>query len=150
MLYTYLGLDSRIVADAEALAELPAEADSRGSVIVLSQGSAWNEYGREVLRRQPSEFRFGTSDGSAGGEFELNGRRIFDERGTGLMFMHGANHLFMHGTDADGLERMLRAFPVRTGTPCPEWTVIGREADAKSLGGMLGAGYVTLFLQCFP
>ncbi|KAG8951110.1 hypothetical protein FRC04_006769 [Tulasnella sp. 424] len=141
VLYTYLSLDSRIVADAEALAELHAEADMQGSVIVLSQGSAWNEYGREVLRRQPSEFRFGTSGGSAAGEFELDGRRRFDERGTGLMFMHGSNHLFMHGTDADGLERVLRAFPVRTGTPNPEWTVIGKEAEVKSLGGILGAGF---------
>ncbi|KAG8906179.1 hypothetical protein FRC01_008099, partial [Tulasnella sp. 417] len=145
-LYTYLGLDSRIVADAEALAEEQrpdAELPSRrGSVIVLSQGRALNRYGRDVLRRQPSEFEFGTN-GGAGGEFVLAGRRTFDVQGTGLMFMHGSNHLFMHGTDVQGLERAMRAFPLRTGTPCPEWMVIGEDAETKSLGGILGAGFWT-------
>ncbi|KIO15959.1 hypothetical protein M407DRAFT_86596 [Tulasnella calospora MUT 4182] len=143
-LYTYLGLDSRIEADAEALAEEQqpnAELRSRGSVIVLSQGRVLNRYGRDVLRRQPSEFGFGT-EGSGAGEFVLAGRWKFEERGTGLMFMHSSDHLFMHGTDVEGLERAMRAFPVRTGTPCPEWLVIGRDAETKSFGGILGAGYV--------
>ncbi|KAG8904265.1 hypothetical protein FRC00_014142, partial [Tulasnella sp. 408] len=142
-LYTYLGLDSRILADAEALAEQQrpdAELPVRGNVVVLSQGRALNRYGREVLRRQPSEFKFGTHSSETGGEFVLAGRRTFDEEGTGLMFVHGSEHLFVHGTDTKGLEKAMRAFPVRTGTPCPEWMIIGGDAETKSFGGLLGAG----------
>lgn len=49
-------------------------------------------------------------------------------------------HLFIHGTDALGLERAFRAFPFRTGTSCPEWMIIGNEADKLSYGGIVGAG----------
>ncbi|KAG9018296.1 hypothetical protein FRB90_011626 [Tulasnella sp. 427] len=146
-LYTYLGLDSRIVSDAEALAEDDANQTqaSLGNVVVLSQGGTANAYGREVLRRQPSEFTFGRT---GNGEIELGGRK-FAEPGTGVMFMHGPRHLFVHGVDADGLERVLRTFPIRTGTPCPEWIVMGKDADARSFGGILGAG-VRDYLEMKP
>lgn len=53
--------------------------------------------------------------------------------------MHGST-LFIHGNDKDGYERALRALPLRTGTPNPEWMVIGTDADKFGWGGILGAG----------
>jgi hypothetical protein len=56
-----------------------------------------------------------------------------------LLFMHSST-LFVHGSDKEGYERALRALPLRTGTPNPEWMVIGRDADKLGWGGVLGAG----------
>lgn len=67
-------------------------------------------------------------------------RRLAEFDPAGLLFMHGTRHLFMHGTDQSGLERAFRAFPVRTGTPNPEWMIIGPKSDVVSFGGIIGAG----------
>lgn len=48
----------------------------------------------------------------------------------------------MHGVDEEGLERIFRLFPMRTGMPCPEWMIVDKRADSFSFGGILGAGYV--------
>ena len=48
--------------------------------------------------------------------------------------------LILTGTDTEGLERAIRLFPYRTGVPVPDWLVIGREADQRGAGGVLGAG----------
>ena len=53
--------------------------------------------------------------------------------------MHGAD-LFIHGIGMDGIERALRAFPLRTGTPCPEWMILGSRSNNIGTGGFLGAG----------
>lgn len=50
------------------------------------------------------------------------------------------NVLFIHGTDSAGYERAMRAFPLRTGVPNPEWIVLGPQVDTLSIGGVLGAG----------
>ncbi|CAG8719794.1 5679_t:CDS:2 [Acaulospora colombiana] len=44
-------------------------------------------------------------------------------------------------TDEDGLERIFRLFPLRTGIMIPEWIVTGPKADLLGAGGLLGAGY---------
>lgn len=44
------------------------------------------------------------------------------------------------GTDVEGIERAGRLLPVRTGTPIPEWIVVGPEADRFGGGGVLAAG----------
>ena len=59
---------------------------------------------------------------------------------TGLLFMWGT-HLYICGVDAEGYERAMRAFPLRTGVANPEWVVVGADADKWSTGGILGAGY---------
>jgi hypothetical protein len=48
--------------------------------------------------------------------------------------------MFIYGNDVQGLERALRAFPLRTGVPNPEWLVLGPYTDTRSIGGILGAG----------
>lgn len=57
----------------------------------------------------------------------------------GLLFMKDSI-LFIHGTDSAGYERAMRAFPLRTGVPNPEWIVLGPQVDILSIGGILGAG----------
>ena len=63
---------------------------------------------------------------------------------SGLLFMHDTT-LFIHGTgieegNHEGFERAMRAFPLRTGVPDPEWLVLGPNMDKWSTGGILGAG----------
>jgi hypothetical protein len=48
--------------------------------------------------------------------------------------------MFIYGNDVEGFERALRAFPLRTGVPNPEWLVLGPDTDRRSIGGILGAG----------
>ena len=63
---------------------------------------------------------------------------------TGLLAMiphplnPGLNALHLAGTDASGLERALRAFPLRTGTPVPEFTVLGPD---RQTGEVVAAGW---------
>ncbi|KAG9003012.1 hypothetical protein FRB93_011299 [Tulasnella sp. JGI-2019a] len=132
-LYTYLALDIAIVSDDQMAEEAAAGVTRIGSVIVMSAQTP-TIYGQSVLGHRPSEFRV-AKDGS----FELRGRH-FSDAGTALLFMH-SRHLFMHGTDLAGLERAFRAFPFRTGTPCPEWIILAKEVDTFSYGGILGAGF---------
>jgi hypothetical protein len=48
--------------------------------------------------------------------------------------------MFMSATSPDGFDRIMRLFPLRTGVSVPEWIVVGRDADTKGAGGILGAG----------
>ena len=48
--------------------------------------------------------------------------------------------MFVSATSPDGLDRIMRLFPLRTGVPVPEWIVVGPDADTKGAGGILGAG----------
>jgi hypothetical protein len=42
------------------------------------------------------------------------------------------------GTDAGGLERAVRLFPLRTGTPGPEWMIVSPK---RTEGFVVAAGY---------
>lgn len=49
--------------------------------------------------------------------------------------------LVLTGTDESGIERAGRLLPIRTGTPVPEWIVVGAKADRFGGGGVLAAGW---------
>lgn len=48
--------------------------------------------------------------------------------------------LFLQSTDPEGLERVLRLFPIRTGITVPDWLVIDGKADRIGAAGVEGAG----------
>lgn len=50
------------------------------------------------------------------------------------------NMVMLQSTDAAGLERVARLFPIRTGIPVPDWLIIGPLADTQGAGGVMGAG----------
>lgn len=49
----------------------------------------------------------------------------------------------MASTDDEGLERIIRLFPLRTGVAVPDWVITGPASDTMAGGGLLGAGSVT-------
>jgi len=48
--------------------------------------------------------------------------------------------LFLQSTDPEGLERVLRLFPIRTGITVPDWLVVDGKADRIGAAGVEGAG----------
>lgn len=74
-LYAYLGLDSTILSDTEALRGMGGLLQE-GGVVVLSE-RRFNQYGRAVLETSPVTFKF-----SKDGSFEIQGQS-FAEPGTG-------------------------------------------------------------------
>ncbi|KAJ7771786.1 hypothetical protein B0H16DRAFT_1772103, partial [Mycena metata] len=70
----------------------------------------------------------------------------FDEAGLGILFLHPhpqnaeAQMLFLLSTDASGLERAGRLFPIRTGVTVPDWVITSSRADQVGAAGVLGAG----------
>ncbi|KAJ7684731.1 hypothetical protein DFH06DRAFT_1277353 [Mycena polygramma] len=71
---------------------------------------------------------------------------LLDEPGLGVLFLHPHPHdvdskmLFLLSTDASGLERAGRLFPIRTGVTVPDWLITSGRADHTGAGGVLGAG----------
>ncbi|KAJ7236724.1 hypothetical protein B0H12DRAFT_124090 [Mycena haematopus] len=71
---------------------------------------------------------------------------VLDEPGQGILFLHPHPHdangemLFLLSTDASGLERVGRLFPIRTGVTVPDWLITSSRADQIGAGGVLGAG----------
>ncbi|KAL1747011.1 hypothetical protein HDZ31DRAFT_32988 [Schizophyllum fasciatum] len=74
----------------------------------------------------------------------LGGHYRIDKPGTGVIALEprarGAG-LRLHAVDVAGLERLGRLFPIRTGVKVPDWLVAGPDMDARSSGGILGAGF---------
>jgi len=148
VLDVYHKLDAEIITDEVATALFPAHAiqsvkmtDSTGplgNLIVV--GGSENAFGKSLLAQNRTEFRLASED-----VWGIR-RRVFREKGLGLLFTHPhptnprGLTLFLAGTDEEGLERAWRLFPYRTGVPVPDWIVIGRDADWQSAGGVLGAG----------
>ena len=150
-LLTYLGLDSDIITDTEAVQK---QLENSGRGIIVLGGPGVNLYASYAL--QPSfPIRFSSANKKTE-NFRIK-HRVFDQKGTGtscldrisefsidrfliaLLFMN-RRHLYICAFDMDGYERAIRAFPLRTGTSNPEWLVIGSDADFLSTGGILGAG----------
>ncbi|KAF8319982.1 hypothetical protein DL93DRAFT_2074299 [Clavulina sp. PMI_390] len=132
-LLAYLNIDSKIVADDEALAAGTNSASGGGSIVF--GGPEVNSYAAHEITSGGSPITFEAASSS----FSIRGK-IFKGDDIGLLFMKGRN-LFIHGTDGAGLERAMRLFPLRTGVPNPEWIIVGPEADTKGAGGILGAGF---------
>ncbi|CAE6416164.1 unnamed protein product [Rhizoctonia solani] len=124
-LYTYLKLDSTILRDSEVDGNI---LEGRSVVVI---GGHHNKYGI-AIRSSPLRV---SSDGSIsiGGE-------VYSGAGIGALSLHN-RHLYMDASDLSGYERILRAFPLRTGIPGPEWMVLGPDSDTKGFGGVIAAGF---------
>ncbi|PVG01691.1 hypothetical protein CPB86DRAFT_698784 [Serendipita vermifera] len=137
-LVTYLRIDTQILYDNEAISQLQKDILDCSNLIVI--GGYHNNFGQYILSGNPSPVRF-TQDG-----WKL-ASRSYESPGLGAMFLHShpfcstALSLFMAYTDEQGLERIFRLFPLRTGVMVPEWIVTGPKADSLAAGGLLGAGY---------
>ncbi|KAH7320546.1 hypothetical protein B0J17DRAFT_685121 [Rhizoctonia solani] len=124
-LYTYLKLDCTVLRDSEVDANL---LEGRSVVVI---GAQYNKYGM-AIRSSPLRV---SSDGSIS-----IGRERYSGTGVGALSLHN-RHLYVDASDMSGYERILRAFPLRTGVPGPEWIIIGPESDTKGFGGVIGAGF---------
>ncbi|CAE6452302.1 unnamed protein product [Rhizoctonia solani] len=124
-LYTYLKLDCTILRDSEVEGRV---LEGQNAVVI---GGRHNSYGIAV-RSSPLQV---LSDGSIS-----IGRRSYDGAGIGALSLH-KRHIYMDATDLSGYERILRAFPLRTGVPGPEWMIVGPESDTRGLGGIVAAGF---------
>ncbi|KAF8748595.1 Prolyl oligopeptidase family [Rhizoctonia solani] len=123
-LYTYLKLDCTILRDSE----LQGRVLEGRSVVVI--GGHHNKYGMAV-RSSPLRI---LPDGSI-----VIGQKRYNINGVGALSFH-KDHVYMDALDLSGYERILRAFPLRTGVPGPEWMIIGPESDTKGFGGILATG----------
>ncbi|KAL7415318.1 hypothetical protein BDY24DRAFT_382543 [Mrakia frigida] len=142
--FVYARLDAEIVSSEVAEKRVLAGGKGlEGSLVVI--GGWRNAFGRSLNSTAVSFpalniFSVATSFGP----------RTFDPKNspsTGLLSLHphptNGRGLALHlaGTDPAGLERAYRLFPVRTGTPLPDWIVIGPQADWQGAGGIEAAGF---------
>ncbi|KAI0781232.1 hypothetical protein BD413DRAFT_600635 [Trametes elegans] len=131
----YHKLDAEIIDDKEASERLSEASQETGNAIFLGLGA----FAKSVLAQ--GKTAFGVQDD----DLALRGRRL-NEPSTAALFLHPHPSreesllLFLHGADAEGLERGLRLFPIRTGVTVPDWIVVGSQADARGSGGVEGAG----------
>ncbi|KAI9056689.1 hypothetical protein FKP32DRAFT_1682226 [Trametes sanguinea] len=131
----YLKLDANIIDDEEAMRNLAASSFASGNMIVLGL----SQFARHVMQQRKTAFN--VEDGS----LSLKGR-LLNEPSMAALFLHPhPSHaeslaLFIYGADLAGLERALRAFPIRTGVTVPDWIVLSGRADSVGTGGVEGAG----------
>lgn len=155
-LLSFLNIDCNIVLDTEITANSDSylEDTFSGGVVVFG-GPGQNSFAAQQLNDTDFPIQFRT-----GGGFIIQ-KRVFNTKGIGevadvsmrtiigwahhwhdvegLIFMK-ERMMFICGSDAGGFNRALRAFPLRTGVPNPEWLVLGPHTDRRSIGGILGAG----------
>ncbi|KZT53551.1 hypothetical protein CALCODRAFT_474549 [Calocera cornea HHB12733] len=146
-LFLYLRVDAEVITDAEVtphdttLKLLQGSKLSTENSIII--GGYENTLTRALLERKKSAFSFDSSH-----RLQLAGR-TFAEPSTGVLFLHphpgsdSAMALIMAGSDEAGLERALRALPLRTGVAVPQWLVVGEDADWMGMGGVDAAGWWT-------
>ncbi|KAJ8462025.1 hypothetical protein ONZ51_g11162 [Trametes cubensis] len=133
-LNVYHKLDAEIVDDQEAAAKFN-DLSQTGNIILLGLG----EFAKSTLRQRRTAF-------SVVDDVLSLRSRLINESGTAALILHPhPTHddsllLLMHGTDAVGLERALRLFPIRTGITVPDWVIVTREADERGTAGVEGAG----------
>lgn len=144
----YLKLDSEIVLDFEALDVLEENQNDdafQGNMIIL--GGHENAFLRCLLDsravRHDSEFSLNED-----GKWHLR-EQVLDDLGNeslGLIFTHphplndNGMAVVIAGTDTEGFELALRLFPIRTGIAVPDWVIIGKDAEKRGMGGVVGAG----------
>ncbi|KAJ7093157.1 hypothetical protein C8R44DRAFT_399607 [Mycena epipterygia] len=140
-LNAYHRLDAEIVSGYAALQD---SALDTGNILII--GDTASPFLAKMLENAQTPFRM---------ENNLLTVRdtVVDEAGLGILFLHPHPHdansqiLFLLSTDASGLERAGRLFPIRTGVTVPDWVIISGRAEETGAGGVIGAGCV-FFLPC--
>jgi len=136
-LNTYHKLDAEILQSSDALQRAEGGHLGPGNIIVI--GDTQTAFSHWTLTQKKTPFEL------EGTLLKLNGRSIV-KPGLGIVFLHPhptsgtANMLFISGTDAYGLERAARLFPVRTGIAVPDWLIVDGWADDVGFAGVIGAG----------
>jgi hypothetical protein len=134
----YHKLSAEILTASEALSRLDSGTLGTGNIVTI--GGSDNTFTRHILDTSPTSFRL------------LNNTLAFRERilqkGVSSIFLHphptsaSSLILVMYSADEEGLERLMRLFPVRTGVTAPDWMILGRNTDKFGAGGVDGAGCV--------
>ncbi|KAJ7756820.1 hypothetical protein DFH07DRAFT_473596 [Mycena maculata] len=131
-LNAYHRLDAEIILGCESLNQL---ADDTGNILIIGDAS--------------SPFLAKLSWGTP---FQVENNRLtlrdspLEEPGLGILFLHPhprnteGQMLFLLSTDASGLERAGRLFPIRTGVTVPDWLITSNRAEQIGAGGVIGAG----------
>ncbi|KAJ3553575.1 hypothetical protein NM688_g3536 [Phlebia brevispora] len=136
-LNVYHKLDTDIIDAAEATLRLHRGLLSSTSNMVLL-GGADNTFTRDSLALLKTPFQL------QDGVLHLRNRPL-DADSTAL-FLHPhpisttALMLVMFTSDAAGLERALRLFPIRTGVTVPDWIILSPKTDTMGAGGVTAAG----------
>lgn len=135
-LNVYHKLDANIVA-ADEVPHIPPEALSNASIVAI--GGAENSFLKDKLERGQTPFTL------RGASLYLHGRPVDDDAAAIFLHPHPTSRTSLmaviYHTNADGLERALRLFPIRTGVAVPDWVIVGPGADSMGTGGVIGAGY---------
>ncbi|KAJ7470355.1 hypothetical protein FB451DRAFT_1038083 [Mycena latifolia] len=133
-LNAYHRLDAEIVLGYAGLKDL---GDSAGNILIIS--NATSLLLAKMLENPKTPFRM---------EQNLLVLRdtVLDDAGLGILFLHphpqniNGQMLFLLSTDAAGLERAGRLFPIRTGVAVPDWLITSSRAEQAGAGGVIGAG----------
>ncbi|KZT20258.1 hypothetical protein NEOLEDRAFT_1165105 [Neolentinus lepideus HHB14362 ss-1] len=133
----YHKLDAEIITNLEVMDRAERGTIEGATLVVI--GDASMEFTRWCLARQDTPFTI------ENGSLRLQGR-AFDQASTGAIFLHpNPNYLdssivFLLGHDDEGLERVARLFPIRTGVTVPDWLITGTLADSQGAAALHGAG----------
>ncbi|KAJ7871501.1 hypothetical protein B0H14DRAFT_3570057 [Mycena olivaceomarginata] len=136
-LNAYHRLDAEIILGNEAFQDRLADSSATGNILII--GNTASPSLASLLGKQRTPFR------SENNVLTFKDA-TFDEAGQGILFLHPHPHnatgqiLFLLSTDASGLERAGRLFPIRTGVTVPDWLITSSRADETGAAGVLGAG----------
>jgi len=138
-LNAYHRLDAEIILGYETFTERLVDSTRAATGNILIIGNTTSPSLASLLQNTQTPFR------SESNALVLKDA-ILDEAGLGILFLHphpqdaGSQMLFLLSTDAAGLERAGRLFPIRTGVTVPDWLITSSRADSTGAGGVLGAG----------
>ncbi|KAJ7702393.1 hypothetical protein B0H17DRAFT_923464 [Mycena rosella] len=133
-LNAYHRLDSELISGCTGMQDL---GDGAGNILII--GDAGSPVLAKMLESSKTPFRVENN--------RLAIRdTILNEPGLGILFLHphpqniNGQILFLLSTDASGLERAGRLFPIRTGVTVPDWLITSSRAEQTGAGGVIGAG----------
>ncbi|KAJ6547143.1 hypothetical protein B0H19DRAFT_255176 [Mycena capillaripes] len=136
-LNAYHRLDAEIILGHESFQERLGNSTVTGNILVI--GNTASPSLASMLKRPQTPFKLKNN------LLTLQDTAL-DEAGLGVLFLHphpqdvNGQMLFLLSTDASGLERAGRLFPIRTGVTVPDWLITSSRADQIGAGGVLGAG----------
>ncbi|KAK7023879.1 transmembrane protein [Favolaschia claudopus] len=135
-LNAYHRLDAEIISGHETFQERLASG-TKGNILII--GNAASPSLASILQHPKTPFRIEHN-------VLMLKDAVLDEPGLGILFTHPHPHevnsqmLFLVATDAAGLERGGRLFPIRTGVTVPSFVITSSRADSIGAAGVLGAG----------
>ncbi|KAI0698480.1 hypothetical protein BC835DRAFT_1268955 [Cytidiella melzeri] len=134
----YHKLFAEIMDAPEALTRLDSGSLGEANIVVI--GGPENSFTRRILHESPTPFKLVEDS------LTLRDRPLAKGTSSAFLHPHPASKsslslvLVLYSTDDEGMERLLRLFPIRTGVPVPDWIVLGQSADWVGAAGVEGAG----------